>query len=697
MAVLQKIRNRAGVLIIVFVGVALFLFIIDPSTFEGLFQKQETNIAKINGEKIPYNEYQNEVDKLTKFVKEAQQKSSLDEETRNELRDNVWEQLLNEHLLAESLDDLGISVSQDEMEDLLWGSDIHPVIKQNFADPQTNRLDTSYVQQFFSQADQDPRMKIIANYFRETIKRDRINKKYENLISKGFYTPTPLAKEDYFNSNTKVNFAYVNKGYKTIPDEEVEIKEDDLEDYYEDHTYMFRNEETTREVEYVGFDIIPTAEDSAKLVSEMEDLKTRFANTEDNQAFVQMHSDNVIRQQYFAPEEIPGDYGEGILDKEPGYISDIIKTDSTYMVFKLLGVENIPDSVKASHILIQPDSTTTLEQAQQTIDSIKTEIEDGASFEKMASQFSMGPSARDGGSLGWFGPGQMVEEFNDACFYGETGDITIVESQFGVHLVKIEDQAAKNTQAQLAVVNKDIDYSNDTYQKAYADASRFASENNTAKKFDEAVTEGHYVKKIASNIKENDRNIKGLEYGREIIRWAYEAEKDEVSDVFESGDRFIVAKLTKVKEEGTAPLEQVKEQVESIVLNKKKAEIIKETISEAMQNNTELTAIAQDMGLRVDTANNISFNSFSVPRVGIEPKLIGRAANIEPGTLDGPVEGNSGVFVYKVTQRNEAPEIDDYSQQKARLKSQLSSRVGYELLEAIKEASEIEDNRAVFF
>ncbi|MEA3447422.1 MAG: SurA N-terminal domain-containing protein [Bacteroidota bacterium] len=697
MAVLQKIRTKAGVLIIVFVGVALFLFIVDPSTFEGLFNKRETNIAKINGEKISYIEYQNEVERLTNFVKEAQQKSSLDPETIEEIRSTVWEQLLNKYLLAETIDELGIGVSQDEMENLLWGSNIHPIIQQNFANPQTGQLDTSYVQQFFNQAEQDQRMKIIAEYFKESIKRDRINTKYEILLKKGFYVPTPLAKEDYFNSNTKVNFAYMGKMYKTIPDEDVEVKEADLKSYYDEHKYMFKNEESTREIEYVSFDIIPTSEDSAKLVSELKELKNRFVNTDDNRAFVQMHSDIIVRQQYFAPEEIPGNFGEAIFDKEPGYISDIIKTDTTYMIFKLVSVETIPDSVKARHILIQPDNLTTLEQAHAKIDSIKSEIEKGALFENMAMQFSMGPSGKKGGDLGWFGPGQMVKPFNDACFYGEAGDLPIVESQFGVHLIKIEEQSEATKQAQLAIVNKDIDYSNDTYQKTYAEASRFASNNNTPKAYDEAVVEKHMVKKIASGIKENDKEISGLEYPREIIKWAYDVEKDDISEVFESGDKFVIAKLTNIQNKGTAPLAQVKEDVESIVLKKKKAAMLIENIEQAMKDSDALAVIAGKMEARVDTARNISFNSFSVPRLGIEPKLIGRATNMEPYTLDGPVEGNNGVFVYMVTQKMEAPAIENYSQQQIRLKSQLTNRVGYKLLDALKKASEIEDNRSDFF
>ncbi|MGC9331274.1 MAG: peptidylprolyl isomerase [Bacteroidales bacterium] len=698
MAVLQKIRNRAGVLVIVFVGVALFLFIVDPSTFEGIFNnKQKNDIAEVNGKSISYTEYQHEVEKLTNFVKEAQQKSSLDPETIDEIRSTVWKQLLNKYLLAETIDELGISVSQDEMENLLWGSNIHPIIQQNFANPQTGQLDTSYVQQFFSQADQDQRIKIIAEYFKESIRLDRINTKYETLLTKGFYVPTPLAKEDYLNSNIKVNFAYMGKMYKTIPDEDIEVKETDLKSYYDQHKYMFENEESTREIEYVSFDIVPTSEDSAKIVSELNELKNRFVNTDDNMAFVQMHSDNLVRQQYFAPEEIPGNYGEDIFEKELGFISDIIKTDTTYMIFKLVGVETIPDSVKARHILIQPDGLTTLEQAHAKIDSIKSEIEKGASFEDMARQYSMGPSAQKGGDLGWFGPGQMIKPFNDACFYGKAGDLPIIESQLGVHLIKIEEQSEPTKKAQLAIVNKDIDYSNDTYQKTYAEASRFASNNNTPESFDKAVVEKHMVKKIASGLKENDKNISGLEYPRDIIKWAFDAEKGDISEVFESGDKFVIAKLAEIQNKGTAPFEQVKKDVETIVIKKKKADIFIETITEAMKENNEIAVIAEKLGARVDTAKNISFNSFSVPRLGIEPRLIGRATHLEPQAIDGPIEGNNGVYLYKVTLKMEAPDIENYSQQQIRLKSQLSIRVGYELLDALKKASDIEDNRSDFF
>ncbi|MFO7879933.1 MAG: SurA N-terminal domain-containing protein [Bacteroidota bacterium] len=697
MAVLQKIRNRAGVLIIIFVGVALFLFIVDPSTFEGLFNKQETDIAEVDGKDISYVEYQNRIEEVTAFVKEAQQTSSLDEETMNEIRGSVWEELLNEYLLEDALDELGIAVSEDEMENMLYGSDIHPIIRQNFADPQTGQIDTAYVQQFFGQAGQDQRFRVIADYFKKSIRQDRINTKYQNLIRNGFYVPSPLAKKEYQNANKKVAFAYAAKMYKSIPDEDVDLTEDDLKSYYRNHEYMFQNEETTREIEYVSFEVTPSSEDSAKLVKELEDLRKRFTNTDDNRGFVQLHSDNLVRKQYFAPSEIPGKYGEDIFEKDPGFISDIIKTDSTYMIFKYTGSETVPDSVNASHILIRPDSTTTLEEAHGIIDSLHAEIKEGASFAALAQQFSQDGSASSGGDLGWFGPGQMVKPFNDACFYGEEGDISQVETQFGVHLIRIDEQTSKKKQAKLAIVNKDIDYSTDTYQRVYADASRFADKNNTASAFDEAVVEDRLVKKIASNLKKADRRISGLEYSRDIIRWAYNAEEGEVSEVFESGDRFVVAKLNEVREEGLADFEHVKDQIETSVMNKKKAEMLISEMEDAMESNDDLALIADNLGVSIDSARNISFNSFSVPRLGIEPKLIARATNLEQGLIDGPIEGNNGVYLYKVTNIEEAPDRENFSETKTSVKSRLSSRVTNELIEALKEAKEIEDNRSDFF
>lgn len=702
MAVLQKIRNRAGILIIVFVGVALFLFIVDPSTFRGLFNKMPTSIAEIDGEEIPLDVYNARLDQHEEFMKITRQQSSLDAETMEQLRKQTWEELFQEYLLINDLEELGVSVSEPEMEDLLWGNNIHPIIQQNFKNPNTGMLDTTFIMQYFTQTDQDPsgRQAYIAQYIKQLIKRDRAQMKYRNLLKKGYYTPKAIAQMEYADANTTVQFAYVYKKLKEVPDEEVQVEESDISSYYDDHKYMFINEKTTRSIEYVGFNIVPSKEDSTQIKEEILEFKRRMSQMDDMADFVEINSDKPYRGKTYLPEEVPGGFGDSLFIEMPeNFVSDVYISEGGYEVFKLEEFVETPDSVHASHILIRPDSVTSLEQAQNIADSLKAEIDAGADFAQLAMTHSDDPgSAQKGGDLSWFAEGTMVKSFNDACFYeGNEGDILTVNSQFGVHIIKILKQSPKKTKAKLAILHKEIFYSNDTYQEIFAAASEFANENNTADAFNKAVQEKNIPKRLASNIKENDSKITGLDYARSIIRWMFKAEKDAISSVFEANDKFVIAHLTKIKEEGQAPLEQVKDQIEPIVLQKKKADKLMEEFKSAADAQTDLPAIAQALNAQMDTAKNIHFSSFSVPRVGIEPKLISTAANTAPGTVTDPVEGNNGVYLIKVLKKQEAEQQASYASMQLQRMNTIGQRVEYQMLQAQKKKAEVEDNRSVFF
>ena len=432
----------------------------------------------------------------------------------------------------------------------------------------------------------------------------------------------------------------------------------------------------------------------------MKELRTRFANTEEDLDFAKLHSEEVFEKPYFAEADVPGGLGRVIFEnKEPRYISEIFSQDTSYMMFKVVDFITIPDSVKASHILITPDTSRTYQEVYALLDSLKTEVENGADFARLAETWSMGPSAVKGGDLGWFPQGAMVPQFNDACFYGKEGDLPIVVTQFGVHLINIEKQGGGKEHAELAIVKKHIDASTDTYNKIYADASNFASTNNTAEKFDKAVVEERLVKKIASNIKENDQEVAGLKNSRSLIKWAFNTEKGSISDVEEmnSDNCFIVAKLTQIREEGPIDFEYVKDQVEPIVIRKKKAAMLEEKINQSISKYNDLKTMSGELGAKVDTAKNIAFNSFSVPKLGIEPKLIATATCGETNKILGPVEGNNAMFVLTVVNKTEAAEAENYDTEKMQLSSTMKNRVNYELMEALIKATEFKDKRSVFF
>ncbi|MEA1874473.1 MAG: SurA N-terminal domain-containing protein [Bacteroidota bacterium] len=701
MAVLQNIRNRAGVLVIIFVGIALVLFIIDPSTFKTLFNRPETDIAKINGEKVSMVEYNERLNEVKQFVMEAQQTTTLDAETEQELRKQVWQEILNDYLLFQHFEDDGIAVSESEMEDMLYGAHIHPIIQQNFGDPKTGQLDTSYVRQFFETGEMDARFVVITDYLKSQIRQNRKLTKYTTLLSKSVYTPTAFAKADYLNTETKVDFAYVALNFKDIEDKSIEVNETDLQEYYDEHPYRFQSDERAREIEYVIFDIVPNAEDSAQVKEQMTNLRENFKDFENAQKFAKIHSEEVMPKPFFAQNEVPGGYGEAVFAEDSiGFLSGIITQDTSYMMFKVADFRIIPDSVKARHILVEPNENLTYQDAYFFLDSIKQAIEAGADFAEMARTHSDGPSSVKGGDLGWFLAGAMVPQFDDACFYGEVGEMPLVATEFGVHLIDIQDQSDGERVAELAIVKKKIDASTDTYNKVYSIASEFASVNNTEKLFDEAIVEQGLVKKIASNILENDKEIPGLNDSRIIIKWAFNTEKGSVSQAEEirSENCFVVTKLTQVREKGLIDFEYVKSDIEPIVLKNKKAAIQIEKAEAALKQYNDLKAIAGNLSKTVDTAKNIAFNSFSVPRLGIEPKLIAKASSSEmnSGTV-GPIEGNNGVYIFNVFNKIEATKVENYETQRKKLSNTQRNRVNYEMMEALIKASDITDNRSKFF
>ncbi|PID95455.1 MAG: hypothetical protein CSA94_01530 [Bacteroidetes bacterium] len=468
--------------------------------------------------------------------------------------------------------------------------------------------------------------------------------------------------------------------------------------YYKDHAYLYQAEESTREIEYVVFPIEPNAEDSAATYKQMEELRSRFYKADDDFKFVQLHSEENIEKPYFTQADVPGGLGATVFEnKEIGYISDIFSQDTSYLMFKVDDFITIPDSVKASHILITPDTARGYQEVFTILDSLRTEVKNGANFAELAKTWSMGPSAPKGGDLGWFKQGAMVPEFNDACFYGKIGDYPIVATQFGIHLIKIEKQNGGQEHAVLAIVEKHITASTNSYNKIYADASNFASQNNTKEKFDQAVIDNKMVKKIASNIKESDQKISGLNQARSIIKWAFNNELASISNVEEMPEAncFIVAKISQIREKGTIDFEYVKDEIKPIVIRKKKAEMLKEKINNNM--NSDINAMASSLNAQVETAQNISFNSFSIPKLGIEPNVISAVAYEPIEKVSKPIEGNNAIYVVEVTKRSTPEAKEDFSQEKTQLKTTIQSRVNYEMMKALKKASKIEDKRSIFF
>jgi peptidyl-prolyl cis-trans isomerase D len=364
----------------------------------------------------------------------------------------------------------------------------------------------------------------------------------------------------------------------------------------------------------------------------------------------------------------------------------------------------LPDSVRARHILIQPAANTQeeYEKVEALADSLKTVIENGGNFADLAEEFSVDQgSAVLGGDVGWFGRGMMVKPFEDAAFLNKKNEVSVVLSEYGFHVIQTTELGKLTKQAQVAYLVRMVEPSTKTYQDVYAQASKFAGENTSAKDFETAVTEQKLTKKVAT-IGENDRAIAGLTEPRQLIRAAFETSEGKIimsqqeTPIFELGDNFVIAVLTNAIEEGVAPFEDVKARIELSVLKEKKAELLVEKASAASNGKSDLQSIAQELNKEVQNATNISFNSYSVSGIGMEPAVIGFASTLDVDNVSNPIVGINGVYIVKVTSVNEQAN-QNLTAEKLRLGQELNMRALSEAYTVHREVADITDKRSKFY
>jgi peptidyl-prolyl cis-trans isomerase D len=703
MATLQNIRNRAGILVAVIIGLALLAFILGDMLNSGrsLLRPSQMEIAKIDGESVQYPDFQKRVDELTEVYKMNTQRSQLDENAYAQLREQTWQTLLHEIIMGKVFDELGITVTGDELFDLIQGNDPHPIVKQLFTNPQTGQVDKSAILQFLKslEGNATPQQKAYWLYIEGQIKQDRIQSKYNALVSKGLYTTKEEVKKSLAEKNHQVNIQYVGLNYSSVGDSAVTVSEKDLKAYYEAHKDDYK-QESTRKIEYITFEVTASAADDAATKKWIEDNRDDFAKAEDNAQYVNANSDTPFDEGYWKKEELSPALGEWAFNSPVGSVYGPYLENNAYKMAKVDQFKMLPDSVEASHILISPQTVGSAQRAKELIDSIKTVIERGGSFAEMAQKYSDDKgSAVKGGDLGWFKRNQMVKEFEEAAFSGEVNKLYIAATRYGYHLIKPTKKGKESNQVRIAILSRNIEPSSQTYQNIYSEASKFAGENADFKSFEKAITDRKLNKKYASMM-ESDLTVNGMESSRALVRAAFQADKGDIlvnnegSPIFEFGNQFVIAALTGITEAGIAPLEEVKAQVDLAVRKEKKAEVLAQKLKDAASN--DLTTLAQKVNSEVKEASNVNFTMFSVPGLGMEPAVVGTATSIAQGKISDPVKGNNGVYVLKAVSTNEGTDTDSEAE-RMKLSQSLAYRASYQAFEAQKKIVEVVDKRAKFY
>lgn len=723
MSIIQQIREKAAWLVFGLIALSLVGFLL-MDAFVGrsrLFGNRSTVIGSVNGEKIEVAEFEKAVtDQEDQYKSRGYQ---VNDAMLQNLREMVWRQLTGDVLLNDDYSSLGLTVTDKEVTDMLVGPNAIPEIKQAFTDPKTGMFDAqaaaARINQFRTLYKNGPKKNgnnqeydFARRFVEESIPqiaKGRLRDKFNALFANSAYVPRWMVEKSNADNSQQAAISYVQAPYFSVPDSAAKVTDADIQDYINKHPDQYKQEES-RSIAYVSFNAGPNAADSQRVKQQLTELTADFQKADDIDAFLgRIGSNTPYFNGYLGKSHILVPNKDSIFALPKGGVFGPYLDGGSYVLAKQIDVKTLPDSVKARHILIgtvNPQTgQPTLEDsvAKKRIDSIKILIEQkGERFDSVAAKLSDDGSKIKGGDLGWFttdmtAQNHMVPEFNDFCEHGKKGDKGIVKSQYGYHYIEILDQKNFEPAYKVAYLSRKIDASQETDQAAFGLASQFAGQSRDAKAFDESVQKGNLHKMVAPDITPTESTIPGLGVNRQLVQWAYKADIGNVSEPFTVGDRYVVAILTEVNKEGTMAPAKARNQVEPILRNKKKAEVL----AKKLGNPTSLEAAATAAGTTVMHADSLHFTQPFIPNAGQEPKVVGAAFDKQlAGKPISPVIiGNVGVYVIKVDNVGATSNPNaDINQQRFVLEQQQRNQISLgALTESMRKQAKIKDYRSNFF
>ncbi len=705
MSTLQFLREKAGVLVAGVIGVSLLLFVVSDFFGNGrgqrLRQKEYYEIGEIGGKSVSYQDYELRLQNLIEIYKLSGR--DLDETTTEQVREQMWQQIVRETILDGQYEKLGMGVSAEELDELVFGNQPHIIVQQLFTDQQTGQFNKSFMVNFLKQTEVDETAKKYWLFFENEIVNERMNTKYNTYVSKGLFVTSRQAEFDRNLSGNTVDFSYIIKNYSSIPDSSVKISQSDIKAYYEKKKESFKRT-AVRDIEYVTFDVVPSEDDIKQAEEWITRTKDEFATAPDPVQFINLTADSRHIGFFYPIQNVPDTLKKFVMKEDLNTVFGPYLEDGSYKLAKLIAAENRPDSVHARHILLSTGSTRTTEDAKKLADSLVLTIKKGTSkFEDIARNYSDDQgSAQIGGDLGWFTEGRMVLPFNNACFTAKKGDIKIAETTFGVHIIEILDQSKSTKKYNIGYIDRKIVPGTMTNQKIYSEASQFAGTNDTYEKFTKAIADNNLNKRVANNVTPQQKTLPGLENPRFLIMSLFNAEKGKIvldnsqQAVFEIGDKYVVAYCTMVQKDGYANVKDVESDIRFALLKDKKADVIAEEFKKNSGEGKSLDALASSMNLTVQDASQVNFRSFTVPGLGTEPALTAAASVATQGTLTGPVKGTNGVFMLTVNNITES-QNEDIKALQDRLAASFQMRGSYEAYEALRKEANIVDKRYKFY
>ncbi|GHT12921.1 peptidylprolyl isomerase [Bacteroidia bacterium] len=693
MAVLETLRKRAGGLLVAVIGIALLSFVAgdlfsgNKGGRGGMFSSND--VGEIDGHGVSYEDYMEKVEHYNEVYRVMYGQQATSEVQTNQIREQAWYDFVKTYALGSVYEQLGVAVSSDELFDLIQGSNPSPLIVQNFSNPQTGEFDRATVLNYLQNLDENPNpeAKFYWLFLEQEIVQQRLQEKMLALVAKSLYTTTLEAQEAVANNAGKVNIQYVEQKISTVSDSLVKVTSSDVKRYY--NLYKNKYKQTaSSDIDYITLAINASDEDEEAVKTWIEDLAPKFAATEDVRVFASYNSDVAFDETYYKKSELKGELADFAFSKDKTDILSPFKENETYKMARIADIRQLPDSVRARHILLAPRAT--MDAMRTAADSVKKALQKGANFELLAQQYSTDKAANQkGGDLGWFTLKDMVKPFGDSCFFAKKGKVMVLETRFGIHVVEVTDKGKEEKKVQLAVVEREVVPSKITRAQLFARINNVASAAKNHQTFLDLAQEQGFSSRKAIHIGCNDKSVQELQSARELVRWAWRAKKNEVSPIFEIDNHFVLAVLEQRNKDGFTPVEQLQSEIAATLRQQKKGELLLADFKDA-----DLETLSSQYALPLKTAENITFSSFYIPNIGVEPSLAAAVSSSPQDNIVRTVAGGSGVYAYTVTstQADETQEAA-VAAEKQRMQQMARQRATMEIFEAIQTAAKITDRR----